>query len=74
MVEPKPYHATVPYFNIDARGKSYGSLEDSSPKGEDIIGKSTVQIIRSSSSIIIMKYKRHPRSTCIMEKSPPPFG
>jgi len=74
MVKPKSCHATVTNFSIDVEGKIYGSLEDSSLKGGDILGKSTVQVVMPSSSIKIMKYKSHSRSICIMEKSPPPFG
>jgi len=74
MIKSKSCYATVPHFNLDARGKNHGSLEDSSPKRGDIPEKSTVQIIRHYSSIVIMKDKSNPQNINIIKKSLPPLG
>jgi len=37
-------------------------------------GESIMQIMRRSSSIIIMENKSHPQSICVMKKFPPPLG
>ena len=48
--------------------KAIEALRNSSPKGENMPGKSIVQIIGPLSSIVIMYDKRDRRGMCIMEK------
>jgi len=55
------------YFNFDVGYKSQGSLEDSFLKRGDIPKKSMLQIIKPSSSIVIVEDKSHPRSMCIVK-------
>jgi len=61
MIKPKSYRATVPHFDFNAGEKNHGGLENCSLKRGDMLGESVVQIIRQSSSIVIMKDKSYPR-------------